>query len=663
MEAEALRRAAMAHRVLVTNVAERYSLEREEAVGRDVIADEAFSIAAGALTYAIRERCGPSFLRPTVGETAMADFRKSQQLRSGQQSAAAMGWGTVGGAHSTSSSKPNASFLPAMTAAQLFGGGGGGGGGASPRTTVAAADGRRIATHGPSRRAEEGVSPTASAAAADGEIEVASSGTPAPPATSIFSSAIAAGASAENWSRGNFVPTGLGIEGGALTTSSSPTPSRPTTSNSGGGSAVAAMRRHSHSFSSSAAVAATALFAASQQQIGTATPTHVPLTACSLSPRRPISAARVAASAGSLVPSSPRVGSAAAVGGGGVGGIGLPLSPRTGRPTSSSLGFPRAPHMSANMHAHRSATSNAAAAAITAGASEEEASSSEVAAEACRSSPALIDSVPRPPQPPTSPHRGGAAATSVSGRRHNHPHNSHHSTVSSTAASAAAASLPPASAFSIHSVFASTPTTSQTERAARLRDQQLRLVAERDAERHGRDACLFEAEAALEAAHYSAVFKAERIRVAAEAAARDAAVLARRSEAGSMRGARAFVAGEERRARDAIIAEYEGPSSVAFLWSEKVRLMDEGRMAEHAAFLNTFEQRELVAQRERAAKASQQAEERRRQAFLRDQRRMVEDCKHSRTHQSVFVGALAKRMCLMCKVKFDEKLGIYVRMR
>jgi hypothetical protein len=48
--------------------------------------------------------------------------------------------------------------------------------------------------------------------------------------------------------------------------------------------------------------------------------------------------------------------------------------------------------------------------------------------------------------------------------------------------------------------------------------------------------------------------------------------------------------------------------------------------------------------------------------FKRDQQRLVSRCTHSRAGTSVFTGTFAKKLCLICRVKFDDVQGIYVRM-
>lgn len=157
----------------------------------------------------------------------------------------------------------------------------------------------------------------------------------------------------------------------------------------------------------------------------------------------------------------------------------------------------------------------------------------------------------------------------------------------------------------------------------------------------------------------------EELKKAREAAAqewreRQAVLEERRKEEESYRAARTFVQGEELRQRQALhgLQDVELKNILLELKEGEA----EAHRLEYERFINSDEQKRIVAEREAKIHAEREAQIKKDKEFKKEQLRMVTRCTHSRLGTSVFIGPLAKKMCLICKIKFDEGKGIYVRM-
>lgn len=169
-----------------------------------------------------------------------------------------------------------------------------------------------------------------------------------------------------------------------------------------------------------------------------------------------------------------------------------------------------------------------------------------------------------------------------------------------------------------------------------------------------------ESREALERQRGAEQMRQERERSIREAHEREAAVVAKRQRAEMMRAARAYIAGSETRDRASVTQEEV--TAMEALRAAELRGRDEANALAYERFINSDEQKQIVAERERKAAEERAAALRKEAEFRRDQGRMVKNCTHSRAGTSVFLGPLAKKMCLICKVKFDDSQGIYIRM-
>jgi hypothetical protein len=144
-------------------------------------------------------------------------------------------------------------------------------------------------------------------------------------------------------------------------------------------------------------------------------------------------------------------------------------------------------------------------------------------------------------------------------------------------------------------------------------------------------------------------------------AEREAIVARRRQRDDELRTARVYMIGEEARLRR-LIVETAHDDAVAALWTSRSASEEFAKAAEYERWLNSDEQKQLVADQERKIAEEKAAMIRKENEFKRDQQRLVSRCTHSRAGTSVFTGTFAKKLCLICRVKFDDVQGIYVRM-
>ncbi|RNF00469.1 hypothetical protein TraAM80_07578 [Trypanosoma rangeli] len=129
----------------------------------------------------------------------------------------------------------------------------------------------------------------------------------------------------------------------------------------------------------------------------------------------------------------------------------------------------------------------------------------------------------------------------------------------------------------------------------------------------------------------------------------------------TLRAAVAFLLGMQTRERQAEAAEEE--AAWAALCAQELTDRAEAERLAYENFMKTPEQVALRKERERLEAAANRAAARRLKQFLKEQEHLVKSCTHARGHVSFFEGALAKKLCVSCGVKFDETLGYYVRMR
>ncbi|ESL06150.1 hypothetical protein TRSC58_06181 [Trypanosoma rangeli SC58] len=129
----------------------------------------------------------------------------------------------------------------------------------------------------------------------------------------------------------------------------------------------------------------------------------------------------------------------------------------------------------------------------------------------------------------------------------------------------------------------------------------------------------------------------------------------------TLRAAVAFLLGMQTRERQAEVAEEE--AAWAALCAQELTDRAEAERLAYENFMNTPEQVALRKERERLEAAANRAAARRLKQFLKEQEHLVKSCTHARGNVSFFEGALAKKLCVSCGVKFDETLGYYVRMR
>jgi hypothetical protein len=144
------------------------------------------------------------------------------------------------------------------------------------------------------------------------------------------------------------------------------------------------------------------------------------------------------------------------------------------------------------------------------------------------------------------------------------------------------------------------------------------------------------------------------------AAQRTADVLMRQKIADSFRAAQAFIMGKETRDRSELTAERDLAHKK--FWRILRKSEKEARELEQLSFENSDSQKQLQAERERKLAEERQAAAKRELEFKKEQHRLVNKCIHSRTGTSVFLGPQPRKVCLICRVKFDEGLGIYTRM-
>ena len=151
--------------------------------------------------------------------------------------------------------------------------------------------------------------------------------------------------------------------------------------------------------------------------------------------------------------------------------------------------------------------------------------------------------------------------------------------------------------------------------------------------------------------------KDERRRAAEEQKEREKTIEKRRAERESLGKALAFISGEETRGRYALNQEQVGAWR-DFLQAERHGL--ENLDSEIAArWLATDEGRAQRAAEEAKAEEQRKAALKKEQDFKKEQHRLKNKCTHSRNGTSVFVGAFPKKMCLICKVKYDATTGLY----
>ena len=161
--------------------------------------------------------------------------------------------------------------------------------------------------------------------------------------------------------------------------------------------------------------------------------------------------------------------------------------------------------------------------------------------------------------------------------------------------------------------------------------------------------------------HYRAVRLEEQAQARCAAEERELGVLGRRREQESLRAALAFVEGEERRERTEIekLFTADGPQKRKWL----AQAIADGRVAEELA-LHSGEARRLEEEAARVKLEAEKIQEAKRRAeFNKEQQLMKNSCTHSRSGTSVFVGTTSKNVCLVCKVKFDTRKKLYVRLR
>lgn len=154
--------------------------------------------------------------------------------------------------------------------------------------------------------------------------------------------------------------------------------------------------------------------------------------------------------------------------------------------------------------------------------------------------------------------------------------------------------------------------------------------------------------------------KAEAEAYAIHAAASEARRLAREAREADFRKSRVFIVGNELRGRE------ETVSQEAKRWVQIVEGAAKGVVeAEQRAkerYLASDEYRQAVADRERKIAEAEALELKKQNEFRREQAKLVNRCTHSRNGTSVFVGPLAKKMCLICKVKWDDAANCYIKM-
>ncbi|EKF36326.1 hypothetical protein MOQ_002282 [Trypanosoma cruzi marinkellei] len=129
----------------------------------------------------------------------------------------------------------------------------------------------------------------------------------------------------------------------------------------------------------------------------------------------------------------------------------------------------------------------------------------------------------------------------------------------------------------------------------------------------------------------------------------------------SLCAATAFLMGMEKRERRDEVAEEE--RVWAALCTEELNARAEAERIAYENFMNSPEQVALRKEQERIEAAAQAAAARQLKKFLKEQEHLVKSCKHARGTGSVFEALPPRNLCVSCGVKFDEKVGYYVRMR
>ena len=168
------------------------------------------------------------------------------------------------------------------------------------------------------------------------------------------------------------------------------------------------------------------------------------------------------------------------------------------------------------------------------------------------------------------------------------------------------------------------------------------------------------AQEAIERLNGRTQWKAEAEAYAIHVAASEGRRLAREQREADFRKARVFINGNELRGREDFV------SQEAKKWASIVDGVARGAVeAEQRAkerYLNSDEYKQAVAERERKIAEAEALEIKKQNDFRREQAKLVNRCTHSRSGSSVFVGPLAKKMCLICKVKWDDAANCYIKM-